>query len=235
MDYDDYNAVDNSGSDRFGNDNYGSRGDNDVVRINNGIPVVDRSTNQVNFNDDMFNPGYANFWDRLTGNTAINFLNRFDLEDANTFDKFVRGNPLDALKGPVSGDNSVYDPRTRTGYEIVERNRARDGLMNFVNMMINPFPGALHSFDSARVRGPNGEMMNYESSSGLLGSSSLRSDQEVADLHMQAQLRAEEERMRGSGDQTKTIDNTGGMLAIRDENGDIPWWVLANAGLLTLG
>ena len=235
MGYDDYNAVDSSGSDRFGNDNYGGSNDNDVVRINNGIPVVDRSTNLVNFGDSMFDPGYANFWDRLTGNTATNFLNRFDFDDAKTFDQFFSGNPLDAMRGPISGNNSVYDPSTRTGYEIVERNRGRAGLMTFLNMAINPFPGMLHSFDSARVRGPNGEMMNFESTGGLLGSSSLRSDQEVADRQMQSQLQAEEERMRGSGDQTETIDNTGGMLAMRDENGDIPWWVLANAGLLTLG
>ena len=225
--YDDYNAVTSSGSDRFGNDNY----DSSNTHINNGIPVVDRSTNLVNFNDEMFNPGYANTWDRLTGNTASRFLNNLDFDNAGTFDAFFSGNPLNAMSGPISGDSSVYDPMTGRGYEIIDHNKGMDLFGNLINTIANPMPGLVHNLDTARVRDDlTGNTMNFESSQGYLGDSRLVSDAQLAQERLEQQ-----QRMQGQGDQTDTVDNTGGMLAQRDENGDIPWYVLANAGLLSLG
>ena len=194
-----------------------------------GIPVDDRSTNLVDFNDEMFNPGRPNVWDRITGNTSNRFLNNMDLVDPGTFDAFFAGNPLSAMGGPVSGDNSVYDPATGRGYEIIDHNRGMDFFGNLINTFANPAPGLAHSFDTARVRDDlTGDIMNFESSQGLLGDSRLVSDAQLADERLKQQQRD------GRGDQTETVDNTGGMLATRDENGDIPWWVLANAGLLAV-
>lgn len=230
MGYDDYNAVDSSGSDRFGNDNYGGSDSNDVVRINNGVPVVDRSTNLVDFSADMFSGGMANTWDRLTGNTASRFLNNLDFDNARTFDAFFSGNPLDAMSGPISGNSSVYDPVARRGYEIIDHNKGMDLFGNLINTIANPFPGMIHSFDTARVRDDlTGNVMNFESNQGYLDNSRLVSDGQLAQERLEQQ-----QRMDGQGDQTDSIDNTGGMLATRDENGDIPWWVLANAGLLAV-
>lgn len=230
MGYDDYNAVDSSGSDRFGNDNYGGSDSNDVVRINNGVPVVDRSTNLVDFSADMFSGGMANTWDRLTGNTASRFLNNLDFDNARTFDAFFSGNPLDAMGGPISGNSSVYDPVARRGYEIIDHNKGMDLFGNLINTIANPFPGMIHSFDTARVRDDlTGNVMNFESNQGYLDNSRLVSDGQLAQERLEQQ-----KRMDGQGDQTDSIDNTGGMLATRDENGDIPWWVLANAGLLAV-
>ena len=230
MGYDDYNAVDSSGSDRFGNDNYGGSDSNDVVRINNGVPVVERSTNLVDFSADMFSGGMANTWDRLTGNTASRFLNNLDFDNARTFDAFFSGNPLDAMGGPISGNSSVYDPLTRRGYEIIDHNKGMDFFANAFNTIANPFPGMVHSFDTALVRDDlTGNVMNFESNQGYLDNSRLVSDGQLAQERLEQQ-----QRMDGQGDQTDSIDNTGGMLATRDENGDIPWWVLANAGLLAV-
>ena len=229
MGYDDYNAVDSSGRDRFGNDNYGGSNDNDVVRINNGVPVVDRSTNLVDFSSDMFGSGMANTWDRLTGNTANRFLNNLDFDNARTFDAFFSGNPLDAMPGPISGNDSVYDPLTGRGYEIIDRNKTQDFFANLVNTIANPVPGLAHSFDTALVRDDlTGNVMNFQSNQGLLDSSRLVSDGALAQEQLEQQ-----QRLANNGDNTRTIDNTGGML--RDENGDIPWQVLVNMGLLSLG
>lgn len=230
MEYDDYNAVDSSGRDRFGRDNYGGSNDNDVVRINNRVPVVDRSTNLVDFSSDMFGSGMANTWDRLTNNTADRFLNNLDFGNARTFDAFFSGNPLNAMPGPISGDDSVYDPLTGRGYEIIDRNKTQDFFANLIGTIANPVPGLAHSFDTARVRDDlTGNVMNFESNQGYLDSSRLLSDEALAQEQLEQQ-----QRMAGNGDNTRSIDNTGGMLATRDENGDIPWWVLANAGLLAV-
>ena len=210
------------------NQSYGDSGNNYVN--SHGIPVTDRSTNFVDFSNDMFGSGMANTWDRLTGNTANRFLNNLDFGNARTFDAFFSGNPLDAMSGPISGNSSVYDPLTRRGYEIIDHNKGMDLFANAFNTIANPFPGMVHSFDTALVRDDlTGNVMNFESNQGYLDNSRLVSDGQLAQERLEQQ-----QRMEGQGDQTDSIDNTGGMLATRDENGDIPWWVLANAGLLAV-
>jgi hypothetical protein len=210
------------------NQSYGDSGNNYVN--SHGIPVTDRSTNFVDFSNDMFGSGMANTWDRLTGNTANRFLNNLDFDNARTFDAFFSGNPLDAMSGPISGNSSVYDPVARRGYEIIDHNKGMDLFGNLINTIANPFPGLIHSFDTARVRDDlTGNVMNFESNQGYLDNSRLVSDGQLAQERLEQQ-----QRMDGQGDQTDSIDNTGGMLATRDENGDIPWWVLANAGLLAV-
>jgi len=88
----------------------------------------------------------------------------------------------------------------------------------------------VYGFDTARVRDPvTGEELNFESNQGWLDNSRLVSDTQLAQERLDQQ-----QRQQGQGDNTDSIDNTGGMLATRDENGDIPWWVLANAGLLSV-
>lgn len=212
------------------NQSYG--GGNETNYVNSyGIPVTDRSTNFIDFTSDPFSGGMANTWDRLTGNTSNRFLNRMDLTDPRTFDAFFSGNPLDAFDSPMKGNSSIYDPVTRQSYAIVNDNRGMDAFANTLNTLFNPFPGLVHGFDTATARNDmTGQMMNYQSNQGLLDQSRL-----VTDAQLQQEYMDERNRMQGQGDQTDTVDNTGGMLATRDENGDIPWYVLANAGLLSLG
>jgi hypothetical protein len=211
------------------NQSYG--GGNDTNYVNSyGIPVTDRSTNFIDFSSDPFSGGMANAWDRITGNTSNRFLNRMDLEDPRTFDAFFSGNPLDAFDSPMRGNDSIYDPRTRQSYGIIDDHPMRDFAVNFFNTVANPMPGLFNRFDTATVKNDlTGQQMNYQANQGLLSNSRLATDTELAQEYMD-----ERNRDRGQGDQTDTIDNTGGMLATRDENGDIPWWVLANAGLLAV-
>jgi len=231
----DQDSIDNSyesstvGMGTNTNQSYGGGNETNYVNAQ-GIPVTDRSTNFVDFSNDMFGGGMANTWDRFTGNTATNFLNNLNFDDARTFDAFFSGSPLDAMGGPISGDNSIYDPINRRGYNIIDHNKGMDFFANAFNTIANPMPGAVYGFDTARVRDPvTGEELNFESNQGWLDNSRLVSDTQLAQERLDQQ-----QRQQGQGDNTDSIDNTGGMLATRDENGDIPWRVLANAGLLSV-
>ena len=193
--------------------------------FDHGIPVEDRSTNLVDFSDPIFNPGRPNVWDRITGNTAANFLDRF------TDDQMLGGNILGQLSRPVSGNTTVFDPDRGRGLEIIDHNKTMDLFGNAINTLANPLTGSVFGIDTARVRDPvTGQELNYESSMGYLGDSRIVSD---AALDQERLLAQQNRQDRSDSNQQITPDNTGGLLATNAQ-GDIPWYVLANAGLLAV-
>lgn len=213
------------------NQSYG--GGNETNYVNSyGIPVTERSTNFIDFTSDIFGASRPSVWDRITGNTEDRFLNNMDLEDPRTFDAFFSGRPLDAMRGPISGNNSVYNPIDGSTWSITDRNKASDFFGNALNIMANPMYSAVGLIDTARVQNDlTGEYGNFESTSGWLGSSRIADDETLA-----AERKRQEEDRIANADQnnnTRTPDNTGGLLN-PDQGQDIPWWVLANAGLLAL-
>lgn len=190
----------------------------------NGIPVTSHITNANGAWDySQYRP---NVWDRITGNTDDALLSRMNPGSP----EFWSGNVLDLAKSPVMGNNSVYDPSTGSTYGVVDHNMGRDFFGNLINTIANPMPGLAHSFNSARLKDDlTGDIMNFESHEGLLSDSRIVSDAQIEEEMRQRNL--DQQRQSDSNDPP---DNTGGMLATRDDNGDIPWWVLANAGLLAV-
>lgn len=190
-----------------------------------GIPVEDRSTDLVDFSSDMFGAARPTVWDRFTGNTSYDFLNRFTDEQM-----LAGGNILNQLDRPVAGNTTVFSPSRGRGLEIINDNSEMDLFANALNTIANPLSGSVFNIDTARVRDPvTGEELNFESSSGYLGDSRIVSDAALDEERMIA----ERNRRQNSDDNTRTRDNTGGLLAV-NEQGDIPWYVLANAGLLAV-
>ena len=212
--YDDYNAPNSAGIDRHNTGGYSTYGDGD------GSSVV------ASFMSDMFGNVRPNVYDRLALNISPgNIVDQLNLTNTNSLDRFMNQQANPYAGGPVRGTTGVYDPMTGGVHQIVDDNTVMDAIGTGMGLL-SPITNAVGLVDTARLAGG----MNYRNQTGFLGRPEIVSD---ATIEEEQRIAAENRRNRSDSDETTTPDNTGGLLATNAQ-GDIPWYVLANAGLLAI-
>lgn len=240
--YDDYNAPDRFGRDRFGNTGYGS--DDTVVTRTLPNPAFDSGfgnlpVTTVESISNLFgqNEPYKalNFLERLINPTISEvMLSRgIDPGSNRVRDAYLSNNVLSAFNRPVRGNTTVFDPIQDRVFNVVNDNSEADFFGNLFNLVANPFSEAVGRIDTARLEDAmSGEPgMNYRGMSGVLGDYELISD---ADLE-EERRRSREQGSGGSDDNIPVPPPAlaGGLIPL-NEDGDIPFYVLANLGLLSL-
>lgn len=214
MDYDDYNASDSAGVDRFGSSGYSTYGDGD------GSSVVD------SFMADMFGSVRPNVYDRLVlGISPRNIVNQANLTNTNSLDRFMNQQANSYADFPVRGTTGVYDPMTGGVHQILDDNSSMDAVGTGMGLF-SPINNAVGAVDTAQLAGG----MNYRNATGFLGEPSIVSDAALEEERRVAEL---ERQQRADSNEYETPDYTGGLLT-RNNQGDIPWYALVNAGLLAI-
>lgn len=212
--YDDYNAPNSAGIDRHNTGGYSTYGDGD------GSSVVE------SFMSDMFGNVRPNVYDRFgLGIGRGNIVNQLNLTNTNSLDRFMSKQANPYADGPVRGTTGVYDPMTGKVFDITDDNSAMDALGTGLGLL-SPLTNAVGAVDTAKLAGG----MNYRNATGFLGRPEIVSD---ATIEEERRIAAENRRNRSDSDQTTTPDNTGGLLATNAQ-GNIPLYILANAGLLAI-
>lgn len=213
-DYDDYNAPDSAGVDRFGSGGYSTYGDGD------GSSVVE------SFMSDMFGNVRPNVYDRFALNISPgNIVDQLNLTNTNSLDRFMNQQANPYSDGPVRGTVGVYDPMTGGVHQIIDDNSRMDAIGTGMGLF-SPLTNAIGAIDTAKLSGG----MNYRNATGFLGEPEIVSD---AQIEEELQIAEQNRKERADSNEYVTPDYTGGLLA-RNDQGDIPWYVLANAGLLAI-
>lgn len=213
-DYDDYNAPDSAGVDRFGNEGHSTYGDGD------GSSVVE------NFMSDMFGNVRPNVYDRFAlGISPGNIVNQLNLTNTNSLDRFMNQQANPYADGPVRGTTGVYDPMTGGVHQILDDNSGMDAIGTGMGLL-SPLTNSVGAVDTAQLAGG----LNYRNMTGYLGEPEIVSDAQIEEERRIAEQNRQD---RADSNEYTTPDYTGGLLT-RNAQGDIPWWVLANAGLLAV-
>lgn len=212
--YDDYNAPNSAGIDRHGTGGYSTYGDGD------GSSVVE------SFMSDMFGNVRPNVYDRLALNISPgNIVDQLNLTNTNSLDRFMNQQANAYVDGPVRGTTGVYDPMTGVVHQIVDDNTAMDAIGTGMGLL-SPITNAVGAVDTAQLAGG----LNYRNATGFLGEPEIVSDATIAEERRIAEQNRQD---RADSNEYTTPDYTGGLLATNAQ-GDIPWYVLANAGLLAI-
>lgn len=240
--YDDYNAPDRLGRDRFGNTGFGAD-DRMVTRFrpnpafdsgfgNLPVTTVESISNLFGQNEPY---KALNFIERLMNPTISELMlsRGIDPGSNRVRDAYLSNNVLSAFNRPVRGNTTVYDPIQDRVFNVVDDNQEMDFLANLFNVIANPVAGSLTEIDTASLEDAmTGERgMNYRGMGGFLGDYEL-----ISDADLEEERRRSPDQGSGGSDDNLPVPPpalAGGLIPL-NEDGDIPFYVLANLGLLTV-